>query len=539
MAKTITIEGADLYAGAGGTSSGVLLAAEELGYKLRLRAYNHWQMAIDSHALNHPGVVHRCVNVEAIKPRQEVVGGRLRLLTASPECTHHSLANGGRRCNEQSRSGAWNIMPWLSDLMVDDLMIENVWEWRHWGPLHLDHSNGCKGNGGSRKCKKSCHFEKPIDELKGTTFDAFIQALKAMNRSVEFRRINAADYGDPQARHRLIMISRRDRKPFDWPEPTHGPGRPNPYRTAREIIDWSQLGTSIFGRKKPLCKNTMRRIAVGLEKFCGEFAQPFLVKMYGTSTVASVDNPMPTVLTSGKQLYLATPYLVNMKGQSNASSIDQPVPTVTAQAPHLYLAQPFVLGQQSAAAPRSVEEPLPTVACKGAIGMVTPFIMQVTHHDGDARRCKSLDEPLPTVTGSKDMALVRPFIIQTDNAGGNGSYVRTVDNPLPTLVSKQNLGLVMPFLTKHYGHSDVANVNEPLGTVTTKDRFGLVEPLISEDGYYVDILFRMLQPEELKLAMGFSKEYQFLGTKEDQTKQIGNAVCVNLAKAMAKALLSS
>ena len=78
---------------------------------------------------------------------------------------------------------------------------------------------------------------------------------------------------------------------------------------------------------------------------------------------------------------------------------------------------------------------------------------------------------------------------------------------------------------KYYGNGVVQPVDEPLGTVTTKDRFGVVQPV------FLDILFRMLQPHELAGAMGFDN-YVFKGNKSEVVKQIGNAVCFNVAKAL-------
>ncbi len=267
---------ADLFCGAGGTSTGIMQAAEALGKRTDLLAVNHWPVSVNTHELNHPGVRHLCESLENIGPAKAVPGGRLNLLAASPECTHHSIAAGGRPRNEQSRATAWHVCRWASDLRVDNILIENVREFQNWGPL------GANG--------------KPMKSRKGETFKAFLNALRSMGFNVDSRVLNAADYGDPTSRHRLIVLARRG-KPVVWPDVTHGKSGDlfglKPYRTAREIIDWDVKGKSIFRRSKPLSPNTVRRIAAGLKKFGGANAEPFLVMLYGMNDARSVDRPAP------------------------------------------------------------------------------------------------------------------------------------------------------------------------------------------------------------------------------------------------------
>ena len=110
---------------------------------------------------------------------------------------------------------------------------------------------------------------------------------------------------------------------------------------------------------------------------------------------------------------------------------------------------------------------------------------------------------------------------------------------MPTVATDGAIALVEPFIVKYYGNEKSAeSINEPLDTVTCKDRFLLVEPRTGRAVAEFDILFRMLQPEELAAAMSFPKDYQFAGTRGDQVKQIGNAVPVELASAHVGALLT-
>ena len=101
------------------------------------------------------------------------------------------------------------------------------------------------------------------------------------------------------------------------------------------------------------------------------------------------------------------------------------------------------------------------------------------------------------------------------------------------MVTKAEHCLVEPFLLQYYGNGEARRIGLPLDTVTCKDRFALI------DGCPVslDIRFRMLQPHELAAAQGFPGDYQFSGNKSQQVKQIGNAVPVNTAAALCKAVL--
>lgn len=446
------LEAVDLFCGAGGTSSGILKACGDRPVKLT--AVNHWTTAINTHTLNHPGVHHICEPVENLHPLDLVKSGHLDLLAASCECRFHSNARGGGPCNEQSRSQAWQLIRWASDINVENILMENVREFKNWGPLNK-------------------RTKRPIKSKCGKFFRTFIQALENLGYNVEWKIQTAADFGDPTSRQRLILMARKGSQVM-WPEPSHGPGRQLPWRSAREVIDWSLKGQSLADRDKPLCANTIKRIAAGLRKFGGVSAEPFLIVLNGTT-----ENHI----------------------KASARSLDEPLPTITC-AHHLKLIEPFVIGQQSCAAARSVTEPLPTIACAGAI------------------------------------QLVQPFIVQTDQTGGNGACVQSLDMPLRTVMTKQNMMLIEPMVLKYYKTGICKPVSEPLDTITTKARFMLVEPHCEGDGVEIGIRTRMLQPHELGAAHSFPGSYEFTGNKTEQTKQIGNSVPVELACAHARVLIA-
>lgn len=447
---------ADLFCGAGGTSAGLIEAVSEAGFRCELTAVNHWQTAVNTHSRNHPEARHLCASLDALNPRDLFREGELDLLWASPECTHHSIARGGKPVSDQSRATAWCVVRWAEALKPRVILVENVKEFLKWGP--------CSARG------------KQLKSKAGQTFKAWVSCLESMGYKVEHRILCAADYGDPTTRRRLFVQATLGRRDPKWPEPTHA----GAWRTAREIIDWSDTGTSIFERKRPLAEKTLRRIEIGLQKFGGA---PFIAAWDHQSGTGVWGNnvPLSTVTTKARH-GLVEPFLVELRGThesqlpSSSRSIDRPIPTVTAGGGHVALIEPFLVGVNH-----------------GNSGKLNAAQWNVHR----------LDRPLGTVTTSCDKALVRPFLV------------------------------------KYYGSGGHQDVEEPLDTVTTKPRFGLVRPEVDVDGerFLLDIRFRMLSPRELARAQGFLDTYEFTGTKSDVVRQIGNAVPRNLAKALVRGVL--
>lgn len=524
--RTKTVTAADLFCGAGGTSTGLARACADLGLGLELMAINHWQVAIETHVLNHPGARHLCESLDNVDPRKMVPEGHLKILVASPECTHHSIARGGKPMSDQSRATAWHILRWAEALYIENIVIENVREFRTWGPL------GANG--------------RPMRSKRGELYRNFLSSLRALGYTVEDRILNAADFGDPTTRERLFILAKRGRKPIRWPEPTHAKkpeselfGGVAPWRTAREIIDWTLPGESIFTRKRPLSDATMERIAAGLKKFCGDYAEPFLVILQRNRNARSVDQPLPAVLCSGAHFGVCQPFIVPHRQFHNldVDSVDRPLRTVTTK--HGFgLVEPFLVpffGEREGQEPRchSVDDPLPTVTGHGAGGLVQPFIT-TAEHGGHAL---PIDDPLPTVTSADAWGLVEPFLVSVNHGDGTGRRAHSVDDPMPTVTARQGVGVCNPFLVKYNGTAKARPVTEPMDTVTTRDRFGLVDPQL--EGLKIDIRFRMLKPRELARAQGFPDDYAFAGNREAIVKQIGNAVPVNLARALCREILAS
>lgn len=328
MMKQRTIKAADLFCGAGGTSTGLIEACQESGARVELTAINHWDVAIETHARNHPEARHLCTSIDVVDPRKLFREGELDLLWASPECTHHSNARGGKPMNDQSRATAWCVVRWAEALRPSVILVENVREFETWGPLG---SNG-----------------RPLARRKGEVFHAWKSALEALGYRVDWRVLCAADYGDPTTRRRLFVCAVRGRRKIVWPEPTHAErskadlfGNRKPWRAAREVIDFEIPSRSIYGRKKPLADKTLNRIRIGLERFG---LHPSLVCMEHKGSVRTVDEPVPTITTAkGGAMGLAEPFLVKLRGTGTANRIDQPMPTLTGGGGHVALCEPFLI----------------------------------------------------------------------------------------------------------------------------------------------------------------------------------------------------
>ena len=359
------IRAADLFCGAGGASTGLVRACQALGLEVDLLAVNHWPTAVQTHSLNHPGVRHLCEAIDRVDPREAVPGGRLHLLLAGPECTHFSTARGGRPVNPQSRASAWHILKWAQELYIDTILIENVPEFRTWGPIGANH--------------------RPLKSKKGHTYRAFLEALRSLGYTVEDRILNAADYGDPTTRRRLFIMARRGRHAVRWPAPSHSRagqptlfGKTKKWRAAREVIDWSVKGTSIFHRKKPLKPATLARIFAGLERFGGPDLQPFLVVLRNHAAGRSLDAPVPTVAAQGQHLGLAQPFLMHIThagADDRTRSVDEPIPTITtAKRGELAVVEPFLTKYTSTGQAYSVDQPIDTITTRDRFGLVQPVI---------------------------------------------------------------------------------------------------------------------------------------------------------------------
>lgn len=455
----------DSFAGGGGASTGIEAA---LGRPVDI-AINHDRAAIMMHKINHPRTKHYCEDVWDVNPKEATGGRHVRLMWLSPDCKHFSKAKGSKPVSKKIRGLAWVAVRWAKEVRPEILILENVEEFKTWGPL----LNG-----------------RPHPEKKGQTFDLFIGRLRKLGYAVEWKELSAADYGAATSRKRFFMIARCDGAPIIWPEATHGAmdspmvksGKLKPWRTAAEIMDWSIPCPSIFDRKKPLCENTMRRIARGLEKFVLNDPEPFIVPM-------------------------SVPFISQSFGGGYTGS------------------------------GRSVDKPLPTVTAVDHNHLVMPFLSQYHSYD-DTPRGQAVKNPLLTLDGSNRYALIAPFMSHYYGA----SIGRRADEPVGAITSQgQHIAEVRAFLIKYYGQGIGQSVDVPLGTLTGRDRFGLVT-IKGQDYQIVDIGLRMLTPRECFNAHNFPADYIIDRgadgkpmSKKEQTAKVGNSVVPALAEALVRA----
>lgn len=317
----------DNFAGGGGASTGIELAT---GRSVDI-AINHDPAAIAMHRANHPSSKHYCENVWDVDPVEACAGRPVGLAWFSPDCKHFSKAKGGKPVEKAIRGLAWVAIRWAKLVRPRVIILENVEEFTTWGPII--------GN-------------RPDPMRKGQTFRRFVHALKRYGYRVAWNELRACDYGAPTIRKRFFLIARCDGLPIVWPEPTHGDpstlfvasGILHPWRTAAEIIDWTIPCPSIYDRKKPLCENTMRRIARGLRKFVLEHPQPYIVDdhiapfliQYHTEQSGkevrgqAVDKPLMTA-DSSNRYGLVTALLIKYYGQGEGQSLREPLHTITAK----------------------------------------------------------------------------------------------------------------------------------------------------------------------------------------------------------------
>lgn len=317
-------------------------------------AVNHWDRAVQTMKLNHPRVHTFEQDLTVVIPSEVIPGRHLDHLHASPSCTHHSRACGGRPRSKQLRAQPNVVLDWTDDIDISRLSVENVPEFMDWGPLDDE------GN--------------PIKSQKGTLFDVWVKSLEARNFEVEWRVVNCADFGDATTRKRFFLKAvRKGRGKIVWPEPEfskNGVLLPR-WRGVGECLDFSDTGKSIFNRARPLAAATMERIAVGAQKYWGVDIRPFIVRMNRNCYAESIDDPCSAITTSGAHHMLCTPIVVDHC--NNGGVQDGSLPIGTQMTHDRYsLVTPLVLGQHGGAACRPVSEPCPTVACDGFIRSVYP-----------------------------------------------------------------------------------------------------------------------------------------------------------------------
>lgn len=534
----------DNFAGGGGASTGIEMAT---GYSVDI-AINHDPEAIKMHKANHPNTKHYCENVWAVDPVKACNGHPVALAWFSPDCKHFSKAKGGKPKDKFIRGLAWVACRWAGLVRPRVIMLENVEEFKTWGPLGRRHH--------------------PIKAKQGETFQKFVQQLTDLGYEVQFRELIAADYGAPTMRKRFFMIARCDGKPIVWPEPTHAPadseevkaGLKKPYVGAYTQIDFSRPCPSIFDTSeeikekygiravRPLAQKTMDRIARGFIKFVLNNPKPFIIQCNhgGERRPNDIREPMPTI--TGKHGYgIVEPYMVQI-GQTGftkdrSKDVREPLTTIVSKNEHC-LISPTLIQYHSETSKdgvrgQTIEDPIMTVDSSNRYGLVTSFLHK--YYDGGYKGAgETVENPLPTVTAWDHNSVVTANLIQMNNHC-DGKDIR---QPLPTITAGDgHFGEVRAFLIKYYGQGTGQDIKDPLDTVTAQDRFGLVT-INGTDYQIVDIGLRMLEPRELYGCQGFPDDYiidhDYTGKiypRSEQVRRCGNAVCPPIPAALIRANL--
>lgn len=534
----------DNFAGGGGASTGIEMAT---GYSVDI-AINHDPEAIKMHKANHPNTKHYCENVWTVDPVKACKGHPVALAWFSPDCKHFSKAKGGKPKDKNIRGLAWVACRWAGLVRPRVIMLENVEEFKTWGPLNRRHH--------------------PIKSRQGKTFEKFVQQLTDLGYEVQFKELVAADYGAPTMRKRFFMIARCDGNPIVWPEPTHAPagseavkaGLLKPYVGAYTQLDFSLPCPSIFDTSeeikekygiravRPLAQKTMDRIARGLKKFVLDNPEPFIIQCNhgGERRPNDIREPMPTI--TGKHGYgivepTLAPYMGTNTTNHPGGNCKDPIHTITTGNQQC-LISPTLIQYHSETSKdgvrgQTIKDPIMTVDSSNRYGLVASFLHK--YYDGGYKGAgETVENPLPTVTAWDHNSVVTANLIQMNNHC-DGKDIR---QPLPTITAGDgHFGEVRAFLIKYYGQGTGQDIEQPLDTVTARDRFGLVT-IEGVDYQIVDIGLRMLEPRELYGCQGFPDDYiidhDYTGKtypRSEQVRRCGNAVCPPIPAALVRANL--
>ncbi|RWF66862.1 DNA cytosine methyltransferase [Mesorhizobium sp.] len=473
----------DSFAGGGGASTGIEMA---LGRSPDI-AINHNPAALALHAANHPDTLHLSENVWQVDPFEVTHGRHVGLAWFSPDCKHFSKAKGGKPVERNIRDLAWVVCLWAERRRPDVILLENVEEFRDWGPL-IETDKGLM----------------PDPDGRGKTFAKWCKQLRKHGYRIEWRELRACDFGAPTIRKRLFLIARCDGQKIVWPKPTHGKpddrdviaGRKLPWRTAAEIIDWSLPCPSIFDTTaeifdklglravRPLADATMSRVARGVDRYVLKAKKPFLVRTDMSSAAArngvyDVDHPLRTQMTGGSFAAVA-PSVIRFNTGATGHDAREPLATVTANsfkkrpggaAPLGVVAPVLTYGQQGGAN-RSVEDPAHTITAskKDQNAIIAPTLIQTGYgeREGQAPRALDIEAPIGTVVaGGVKHAVAVPTLIGCGGRAGQ-SRPRGGDEPMATQTAKADVCVTAAFLAQNNYQEPGHDAREPVSTIVQK-----------------------------------------------------------------------
>ncbi|MBQ1805739.1 MAG: DNA cytosine methyltransferase [Oscillospiraceae bacterium] len=516
----------DSFAGGGGASTGIEVAT---GRVVNI-AINHDADAILMHSVNHPFTEHYQASVWDIDPEEVCKGRPVGLAWFSPDCKHFSKAKGSALVDKHIRGLAWIVLRWAATVRPRVIMLENVEEFQTWGPVR-------KG--------------KPVKKKACKTFQQWKWQLMNLGYEIEHRELMAADYGAPTSRKRFVLVARCDGRPIVWPERTHAPadhpdviaGKLLPWRSAAEIIDWTQPMYSIFATKqelkerygvnavRPLADNTMRRTIRGVDKFTIKSGKPFLVPTgYGDMSAANVIQ-----------------YHTEQTEAARVNGLTEPMPTVDASNRYgltaAHLTEYYGNGQ-----PVDLRDPAHTVTAHDREALTAVHLDK--YFGGGYSGCgNSADEPITTITAEPRHSICAAHFVEFKGQDKGQSAA----DPLRTITASAGEFGVCSVKIERYAHGAEIGywpeirelLNKYCGYTLAEDEILLLN--ISGIWYFIsDIGLRMLTPRELYNAMGFPPDYiiDFVDpktgkeySKSAKVARCGNAVCPPMAEAVVRSNL--
>lgn len=522
-----------LFAGMGGGCDGL----EWAGFPVHV-AINHDPVAVAVHERRHPHTRHLRCDVFEADPRDVCRGRPVRVLHASPDCTHFSVAKGGKPVSKRRRSLAWVVIRWAGTVRPETITLENVSEIQTWGPLiakrdpatgrvvRLDGSVAAQGE----RVPVQEQWLVPDPRHRGRIWRAWLHHLEDLGYSFEGRVLVCADYGVPTIRKRYFGVAKADGSAIDWPARTHAPRDKAaglgllPWVGAHTCIDWSIPMRSIFGRPKPLAEATLRRTARGVMRYVVETNEPFIVPIThsgGGNRGHGVGEPLRTITTAhrGEMAVVAPRTAAFTAGaggraaQSSPRGLDEPFGSGTTKEDRILVAANLIqtgYGERAGQAPRAldIQEPMGTqVAGGGKAALVASFMAQYTAGSNAGHPAHHMLDPMSTIaTKGSQQALAAVSLsemrgtckagqsaadpLPAQTAGGLHSTVvgvvladmrgrspggRDPAEPMTAPTAGSHAHLILAFLQTYYSSGGQDQaIDDPLRSVTAKARHGLV-----------------------------------------------------------------
>lgn len=533
----------DLFCGAGGTTTGFHLTN---GAAKVIACVNHDHTAILSHWANYEDVKHyeediRLLDLSGLmqvcnEARAKYPNAKL-ILWASLECTNFSKAKGGLARDADSRTLAENLYmhydaekneyhtgdSYIQLLNPDYVMIENVVEFREWGPSRIKMKDG-KPIMIKNKHKETVYGFEPIPEQRGEDFKRWNAEMCSFGYVSEWKEMNSADYGAYTSRNRLFGMFARPGLPMIWPEPTHdkkGKNGLHKWNAVKSKLDFSDEGYSIFHRgsnpdipkrqRKDLSDNTMARVYAGCIKHIAGGKEAFMIKYHGGKPRTNdLEKPLTVIDTQNRHAFVS----IYHGNGDNTHSVENPAPTIAAADINavVFIDRDFGNGCNS-----SIDEPVGTIMSVPKLNLIqADAFIHNSHYSSPA---SSLHDPAKTITANRKY----PYLVNLQWGG----QMQGVDRPSPTLLATANKTPMYLVITEEGPGIQIYETDSP--TVVKLKEFMALYGI-------VDIKMRMLRTDELLKIQGFPDTYKLAGTQEEQKKFIGNSVVPQVVTAWAMAL---